>query len=81
MESVTRGDGRSLHIAAASIVAKVGRDRLMAGLAARFPDYELERHKGYGTARHRAAIERLGPSRIHRRSFLQGMSSAASQTR
>lgn len=79
--SVTRGDGRSLHIAAASIVAKVGRDRLMAGLAARFPDYELERHKGYGTARHRAAIGRLGPSQIHRRSFLHGISSAGSQTR
>ena len=79
--SVTRGDGRSLHIAAASIVAKVSRDRLMGELAARFPDYELERHKGYGTARHRAAIERLGPSRIHRRSFLQGISSAEAQTR
>jgi len=81
MVSITRGDGRSLHIAAASIVAKVSRDRLMAGLAARFPGYELERHKGYGTARHRAALEQLGPSRIHRRSFLKGMLSGANQAR
>jgi len=68
-QAVTRGDARSLSIAAASIVAKVERDRLMAGLAADFPGYGWERNAGYGTPEHAAALERLGVSPHHRRSF------------
>jgi len=63
------GDARSFTIAAASIVAKEHRDRLMLELAARYPGWGLEQHKGYLTAAHREAIERLGLSPIHRRSF------------
>ena len=68
-EAVVKGDARSLSIAAASIVAKVARDRLMVRLAAACPGYGFEEHKGYGTAAHRAALVRLGPSVHHRRSF------------
>lgn len=67
--AVTRGDARSVSIAAASIVAKVERDRLMAGLAEDFPGYGWERNAGYGTPEHAAALERLGVSPHHRRSF------------
>ncbi|MCQ8241033.1 ribonuclease HII [Rhizosaccharibacter radicis] len=63
------GDGLSLSIAAASIVAKVLRDRLMARLAARFPDYGWARNAGYGTAAHRAALLRHGATRHHRAGF------------
>ena len=63
------GDGRSLSIAAASIVAKVTRDRIMAGLADAHPGYGWERNMGYGTPQHRAALERLGVTPHHRRSF------------
>ena len=63
------GDRLSLSIAAASIVAKVTRDRLMAALAARYPGYGWERNAGYGTAEHRAALRRLGVCPEHRRSF------------
>ena len=66
----TRGDAKSLHIAAASIIAKVSRDRLMVELDRRVPGYGLAQHKGYGTQAHRAAISRRGPSPIHRRSFV-----------
>ena len=66
---VVRGDGQSLSIAAASVVAKVTRDRLMADLARVHPGYGWERNAGYGTAEHRAALERLGVSPQHRRSF------------
>ncbi len=69
VETVIKGDGRSLSIAAASIVAKVTRDREMATLAARHPGYGWERNQGYGTAEHRQALERLGPCAEHRRSF------------
>jgi ribonuclease HII len=64
-----KGDARSLSIAAASIVAKVTRDRLMVAHDAAFPGYGFARHKGYGTAEHLAALARLGPCAIHRRSF------------
>lgn len=67
--SLPKGDSRVLSIAAASIVAKVTRDRLMAELACEHPGYGFERHKGYGTADHRASLVRLGPCLIHRRSF------------
>lgn len=63
------GDGRSYSVAAASIVAKVTRDRLMYELHARYPDYGFDHNMGYGTAEHLAAIERHGPCPIHRRSF------------
>lgn len=63
------GDRKSFCIAAASIVAKVMRDRLMCEYDARFPGYGFARHKGYGTAEHLAALKRLGPTPIHRRSF------------
>ena len=68
-EAVVKGDGRSLSIAAASIVAKVTRDREMAELARRFPGYGWERNQGYGTAEHQAALARLGVTPAHRRSF------------
>ncbi len=77
---LTGGDGRSLHIAAASVLAKVGRDAIMDRLDGRFPGYGLSRHKGYGTAAHRDAIGRLGPSSVHRRSFCTRIESAESQS-
>jgi len=69
MESVTGGDGKSLCIAAASIVAKVMRDRLMCEYAKTYPEYGFDRHKGYPTVSHYAAILAHGPCPIHRRSF------------
>ena len=69
VRTVVGGDGLSLSIAAASIVAKVARDRLMARLALDHPGYGWERNAGYGTAEHRAGLARLGPCAQHRRSF------------
>jgi ribonuclease HII len=66
---VLRGDGRSLSIAAAAIVAKVARDRRMAELAAECPGYGWSRNMGYGTAEHAAALRRLGATAHHRRRF------------
>lgn len=68
-ETLVKGDGRSLSIAAASIIAKVTRDRLMLQLAAAFPGYGWERNKGYGTREHAAALAALGVTPQHRRSF------------
>ncbi len=68
-KSITHGDALSLSIAAASIVAKVTRDRLMVEWGARYPGYGFARHKGYGTPQHRESLARLGPSPIHRLSF------------
>jgi len=67
--SLPKADGRCLSVAAASIVAKVERDRLMVALDKRFPGYGFACHKGYGTRQHREALERLGPSPIHRMSW------------
>ena len=67
--AIVRGDARCLSIAAASIVAKVARDTIMIELARDYPDYGFERHKGYGTAEHQAAILRHGVTPHHRRSF------------
>lgn len=67
--SITRGDGVSLSIAAASVVAKVVRDRWMARCDSRFPGYGFARHKGYCTVEHVTALEALGPCPLHRRSF------------
>lgn len=66
---ITRGDGLVLSIAAASILAKVTRDRTMCALEADFPGYGFARHKGYGTPHHRLALQRLGPCAIHRMSY------------
>jgi ribonuclease HII len=66
---LTKGDARSYSIAAASVLAKVTRDRLMLEYHAQFPEYGFATHKGYGTAQHLAAIEKFGPCPIHRKSF------------
>lgn len=65
-----KGDARCQSIAAASIVAKVYRDRLMAEMDSQFPGYGIARHKGYATPEHREALERLGPTAAHRKTFL-----------
>jgi ribonuclease HII len=67
--AVIGGDRRIASISAASILAKVARDRLMEDWGFQFPQYGFARHKGYGTPAHRAAIARYGPSPIHRRTF------------
>lgn len=67
--TIVKGDAKCLSIAAASIIAKVTRDRMMMALARDFPGYGFERHKGYGTPEHQMAIERLGVCSLHRRSF------------
>lgn len=68
-QSIVKGDAQSLSIAAASIIAKVTRDRLMIELDAQFPQYGFAQHKGYGTAAHLDAIRRHGPSPHHRKTF------------
>ena len=67
--AVTKGDARSLAIGAASILAKVERDRIMREHHARYPQYGFDRHKGYGTKEHRQAIAEHGPCAIHRKTF------------
>lgn len=67
--AVVKGDARSLSVAAASIVAKVARDAIMAGLAAECPGFGWETNAGYGTRAHLEALQRLGPTPHHRRSF------------
>jgi ribonuclease HII len=67
--TIIGGDGLSLSIAAASIIAKVTRDRLMYDLDHQYPDYLFNRHKGYGTAAHAAALQQHGPCPAHRLSF------------
>ncbi|MBT8036978.1 MAG: ribonuclease HII [Verrucomicrobiae bacterium] len=68
-KGIVKGDGKSLSIAAASIIAKVSRDRLMLAYAEKYPEYGFERHKGYGTKLHLEALREHGPCPIHRRSF------------
>ena len=70
-ELLIKGDGRSANIAAASILAKVSRDRYMNALAKEYPVYGFEKHKGYGTKAHYAALDAYGPSPVHRKSFLK----------
>ena len=72
-ETVVKGDGRSASIAAASILAKVSRDRYMEEMDARYPGYGFARHKGYPTKAHYEALRRLGPCPIHRRTFLKNL--------
>ncbi|SAY39061.1 Ribonuclease HII (EC 3.1.26.4) [Candidatus Synechococcus spongiarum] len=76
-QTVVRGDQRCLTIACASIVAKEARDDLLLRLDRRFPGYGLASHKGYGTPRHREALKRLGPTPLHRLSFLGKIPGAA----
>ena len=66
---IVKGDSRSLSIAAASVLAKVTRDRIMDGYHKLYPQYEFNRHKGYGTRLHRNLIQEHGPCPIHRRTF------------
>lgn len=68
-EGIVKGDSKSFSIAAASILAKVSRDRLMLKYAALYPEYGFERHKGYGTKQHLEALRKHGPCPIHRKSF------------
>lgn len=67
--ALVKGDSKSFSIAAASVIAKVTRDRLMLRLAKEYPGYGFEVHKGYPTQKHAEALKRLGPSAVHRRSF------------
>ena len=68
---IVKGDARCADIAAASVLAKVTRDRYMLEMAEKYPDYHFEQHKGYGTALHYEALREFGPSPIHRMSFLK----------
>ena len=69
--TVIKGDSKSASIAAASILAKVSRDRYMEEMAVRYPEYEFERHKGYPTKRHYELLRKYGPCEIHRQTFLK----------
>ncbi len=71
MQTVIKGDGLSASIAAASVLAKVSRDRYMAEIAKKYPEYCFEKHKGYGTKLHNELILKYGPSPVHRMSFLK----------
>ena len=71
METVVKGDAKSASIAAASILAKVSRDRYMLQMAEKYPQYQFEKHKGYGTKLHYEMLDEFGPSEIHRQSFLR----------
>lgn len=79
--SVIGGDAVAASIAAASVLAKVTRDRIMVDLDARYPGYGFAAHKGYGTARHARAIEQLGPSDIHRMSYANVRRAAQAHSR
>ena len=67
--AIIGGDATCFSIAAASIIAKVTRDRIMVGFDSQYPQYGFAKHKGYGTAEHFAAIRKFGPCEIHRRTF------------
>lgn len=68
---VIKGDAKSMSIAAASILAKVTRDRFMLEMAEKYPEYQFAKHKGYGTKLHYEMLDEYGPSEIHRQSFLK----------
>ena len=70
-ETIVKGDAKSASIAAASILAKVSRDRFIIEMSKKYPQYGFENHKGYGTAAHNEAILKYGPCEIHRRTFLK----------
>ena len=71
MRYVIKGDAKSASIAAASILAKVSRDRYMKRMAEKYPQYSFEKHKGYGTKAHYAAVDEFGLCEIHRKSFFK----------
>lgn len=75
--SIVKGDARSMSIAAASILAKVSRDRLMYEYDTKYPQYNFAKHKGYGTTLHREMILKYGPCEIHRPSFLKKIKNGA----
>ena len=68
--SIIKGDAKSLSIAAASVIAKVTRDRMMDEYDAKYPEYGFKSNKGYGSAKHLEAIQTVGPCEIHRKSFI-----------
>jgi len=70
---IIKGDAKSFSIAAASILAKVTRDRIMKNLANEYPDYLWEQNKGYPTKQHRETIKRIGPCQLHRKTFLKNI--------
>ncbi len=69
--TIIKGDSKCMSVAAASIIAKVSRDRFMMEIAEQYPEYEFKKHKGYGTKLHYEMIEKYGISPVHRRSFLK----------
>lgn len=71
METIVKGDAKSASIAAASILAKVSRDRYMLEMAEKYPQYHFEKHKGYGTKFHYEMLDQFGPCDIHRKTFLR----------
>lgn len=71
MRTIIKGDARSANIAAASILAKVTRDRYMLEMAEKYPEYQFDKHKGYGTKLHYEMLDAFGPCEIHRQSFLK----------
>jgi len=70
---IVKGDTKSISIAAASILAKVTRDRMMAEYDERWPRYDFAKNSGYGTKSHREALQELGVTPIHRRTFVKGI--------
>lgn len=70
-ETIVKGDGKSMSVAAASILAKVSRDRYMLEIAEKYPQYCFEKHKGYGTKLHYEMLEKYGISPVHRKTFLK----------
>ena len=70
-ETIIKGDGKSASIACASILAKVSRDRYMLEMAEKYPEYQFEKHKGYGTKLHYEMLDKFGPCDIHRKTFLR----------
>lgn len=71
--TIIKGDAKSYNIACASILAKVARDEYMEKLAQKYPEYQFEKHKGYGTKLHYSMIEKYGISEVHRKSFLKNL--------
>ncbi len=72
-ETIVKGDSKSMSVAAASVLAKVTRDRLMLEYDKKFPEYNFKKHKGYGTKEHTELIKQYGPCEIHRLSFLKNI--------
>lgn len=72
-KTVIKGDGKSMSVAAASVLAKVTRDRLMFEYDKKYPEYDFKKHKGYGTKEHTELIKKYGPCEIHRMSFLKNI--------